>query len=654
MKPLIPKIALALAWLASLAISQAEVVNLQYEEADIADGPWRTIEPSRLVRHADGSASVDTENTRFFRFRVGKSGQGGVFPLMALRQLTPKVVEVARAHIQQIALAVDSDDAEDSARWNDVDIAPFACPLIAPNSAAGASPNYLELKIVAKKTRLAPVRGFLRNVSSDEGSLDRGYIIVSLDRSDLPVLEFSTDGETPAERLMKKTNGKVPARIVRYGPTFWAAEDAEGNLLANHGTEPMKIPHAMLDQMSRRNSGEDDARSTVLHKPFRSGLKLQPYESYAALKADWNNSPVHKLLRQRRAEQARIQWDLEDGKLPEILDVTLTRSNSFFGEVRVTDLVLHDDDEGLAEVTVLRTGGFRVVGRKVGTAPVTFRTAEGIQHKVLRVRPLVIRPLGAGKHADNEPPHWKDPQTWYVGSWNDQCHWYQLEDSDWCRLVGCGPTALAMLFGYWDRKGVESAFYKNSMNFASLSQSDAPQELDTANQRAIVRGAYRKLHEDCDVICNPVGDEGGTLPEDLIEGYYSYIWPITQGNLSGGTPNPTSITFGGPLCNYYVSWAYDFWGDDWDSSGSRVASGIKDGRPGVVGLGWLWHYGVAYGYKRQDKVMKVNGEEIRLAIRRHFKVNCGWKNDGPHWFNAHDVFLGLSSSLSQRNTPKQP
>lgn len=632
-------------------LAHAEVVHLEYEEADTPDGPWRKVDASRLVRHTDGTASVDVDKTTVFRARIGKSGDAGTLPLLAVRTLTPRIAEVARAHIAQIAAAVDSDDAEEAARWQDVDIAPFASPLRAPHVGDDSAPTYLELKVVAKRSRITPLRGFLRSVSSDEGSQDRGYMIVSLDRSDLPVLEFATEGETPVEKLMKKTNGKTPARIVRYGPTFWAAEDAAGNLIANHGTEPMKLPPEYVNFMDRRNSGEDDQTSTVLHKPFRTGLKLSHYRSYAELKEDWNNSPVHKLLRARRAEKAKIQWDIEDGIIPEFLNVTVLRTNVFFPETRVSDVVLHDDDEGaIASITVLRTGGFQVVGRKVGSAPVTFRTAAGLQHKVLRVRPVIIRPLQVGKH-NVGTPHWKDPKSWYVGTWNDQCHWYQLEDSDWCPLVGCGPTALAMLFGYWDRKGVESAFYKDAGSLTSLANSDAPQELDTSSKRAIVRGAYRKLHEDSDVICNPFGDEGATIPEDLVEGYYSYIFPITKPKFVNGVPNPTAILYGGPLCNYYVSWAYDFWGDDWDSSGSRVATGIKEGRPGVIGLGWLWHYGLAYGYKRQEKVVVVDGEEVVLNVKRHFKVNCGWKNDGPHWYSAYDVFLGISSKLSQNKAP---
>jgi len=45
-----------------------------------------------------------------------------------------------------------------------------------------------------------------------------------------------------------------------------------------------------------------------------------------------------------------------------------------------------------------------------------------------------------------------------------------------------------------------------------------------------------------------------------------------------------------PSIGYKTSWAWDAFGDDWNTSGSRVAGGIKKGRPGIVGLGvlWLW------------------------------------------------------------------
>jgi hypothetical protein len=99
------------------------------------------------------------------------------------------------------------------------------------------------------------------------------------------------------------------------------------------------------------------------------------------------------------------------------------------------------------------------------------------------------------------------------------------------------------------------------------------------------------------------------------------------------------------------SWAWDAWGDDWQVSGVRLANGLKNGRPGVVGLGTLWHYGVAYAYRRKETKIFVNGKEVVGMVNRYFKVNEGWKNNSPSWYSAYDIFLGLTAKISQTKLP---
>jgi hypothetical protein len=254
--------------------------------------------------------------------------------------------------------------------------------------------------------------------------------------------------------------------------------------------------------------------------------------------------------------------------------------------------------------------------------------------------------------AQASAPFWKTVTEKYAGGWGDQMRWKQLMDSDWCDAVGCGPAALGMLVGWYEnKKSVESAFYTSANSFSSISTIDAPQFLDTTSKRAKVRAAYALLHELCDVICDPFSDAGATMPSDLIEGFFGYITPVAS------PVGISSLLYGGgsPLVGYSYSYAYDFWGDDWDSSGSRLANGIIDGRPGVVGLGVLWHYALAYGYMRQDYVVTINGNDQYLGLRKRFlKCNEGWAKDSAAWYSAYDVFLGLSVNMWQKKVPVQP
>jgi hypothetical protein len=628
---------------------QAETVTLQYEMAPSLNGPWSKVDLNALVVHPDGTTTVDSQLPKtYFRLQILQNGQQGTFPILPLADLPPRVLDLAKAQLGRISGNSNLLNGE----WSDIAISPFVCPVGDPSGGAGS--GLVELKLISKPKNPRAIRGFRPNASDDE-SCDRGFLLMSLDRSNLPLLEFSTEGLTKGEQLLKRCGTQTPAKILRFSPTFWAAEDAEGRLIGNQGTEPFFIPHAYSNIVNRRFTGVIDSETGVSNVPAKpTGIRNQPYRSYAEMKRDFQVNPVIETMRKRRAEYARLQWDLEDGKQPQILQVRVGQAVSLLPGKQVDNVTLHwEEPRSLADVSPIpRLGGIRVVGLIPGSAPLIVRIDEKLEQYVLHVLPAGIVGGLQPSLAGIEAPHWETKVEAYAGNWSDQRHWYQLRDSsDWCDLVGCGPTALAMLFGWWDAKGVPSAFYKSLTSFESMSQSDAPADLSTSGRKAIVRGAYKMLHEQCDVICNPFGDDGATLPEDLIEGYYSYVHQVSSG-IGLGT-----IMFSGfnkPLVGHSCSWAYDFWGDDWEESGSRVATGIKNGRPGVIGLGWLWHYAVAYGYIREELVADLGSGEINLGTRRWLKCNEGWKNSSPSWYSAYDVFLGLTTRMWQKNTAHNP
>lgn len=639
-----------LGWAGLAGLVHAEVVTLHYEQAPAPSGPWTQVDPARVQVLPDGTAAIDSQARQaYFRLRILPSGDGGTLPLLPLAEVPASSLEVARRHIAASQRAADpTDEDDDTADWADVQFAPFACPLFKPGDGS-VQPGYVELKLVAPRPSPRAGEGFLPHLSDQPDSCDRGFIIVSTSRDDLPALEFNSSGPTPVERLLRRCGGKTPARVVRFGPTFWAAEDAAGNLIGNLGTEPFKIPHEFAAVMERRFSGEIQTERDLLELPPDLKLKLAGYANYAELKRDYEASPVHRLLRERRAAYAGFHWDLEEGRMPTILELRAGETNVFLAGTVVTDVVVHwEGIRNLADISLLRSG-IRVVGRQVGSAPMTVQTSRGLQYYVLRVRSTAA---GSAGLAGAATPFWRT-KTWWAGDWNDQMHYYQLRDSDWCDLVGCGPTALAMLFGYWDRRGVPSAFYTGlagTAGFDSLRLSDAPQEINTAARKATLRKVYHPLHDLCDVICPPFTDAGATWPGDLIEGFAGYLHPVAN-NLG-----LASVIYGkgNRLVNYSCSWAWDSWGDDWEVSGVRVANGIKSGRPGVVGLGVLWHYGVAYAYRRKEFVLPVGNEEVVLQLKRYFRVNEGWASFSPSWYSAYDVFLGLTANLSQARTPQLP
>lgn len=649
---------LALAGCISLSpnrLSAAESVTLTYESAPSIDGPWSKVDPRLMQVNANGSATVETEaKATFFRMRVSADGQETSIPVVTLSKVPVATLSAARNQLTRLAAEAGSEAEE----WAGAELSPFAAPLT--DRATPGGTTYYEFKISAKP-KLAITGGFRKFDSDENRPSSRGYMICSGDRSDLPIVQFATEGESVVDNLLRKCGGVTPARVVRYGASFWVAEDERGALIANHGTEPFKVPPEMVEEMSRVAAGLMDTETGQNDLPPAMNWKPSFYRSYAEFKADYETNAVYQLLRTRRAEHAKAYWDAEAGLFPEVLTLRVGETAAFLAGQRITRLIvdIESDEKANADLTLPRLGGLQAVGRIAGRMGIKVVNGETITRYVIEVRPRILAAeaelngTGSGPlQAAALSPYWKTITEAYAGDWGDQLRWYQLRRDDWCELVGCGPLAIGMLLGWWEReKNVPSAFYRSVVNFSSLSNVDAPKYLDTSGKRALVRDALAKLHDYCDVLCDPFSDAGATMPGDLIEGWQTYLFPVAN------TIGSASVTYGNgnPLVGYSASWAYDYWGDDWEYSGSKVASGIKDGRPGVVGLGVLWHYVVAYGYFREDLMATIGGTEMYQGVRRRFfKCNEGWGNSSPAWYSAHDVFLGLTANVWQRRSPQQP
>ena len=83
-----------------------------------------------------------------------------------------------------------------------------------------------------------------------------------------------------------------------------------------------------------------------------------------------------------------------------------------------------------------------------------------------------------------------------------------------------------------------------------------------------------------------------------------------------------------------------------------MANGIKNNRPGIVGIGW-WgdeHFALAYVYKRKERYEGCGSDKELDEISRYFKCNWGW-GDTRKWTNAEDVWLGLTAKLRQLHAP---
>ncbi|MBC8096353.1 MAG: hypothetical protein H7Y43_11115, partial [Akkermansiaceae bacterium] len=287
-----------------------------------------------------------------------------------------------------------------------------------------------------------------------------------------------------------------------------------------------------------------------------------------------------------------------------------------------------DDDEGedtpLAAINLDGTdGGLWITGGREGSAGLTVQTAAGVQHFELIVLPGGAALKGVARRAEGLfTPGWQTPSVWSVaGGYSSTPRYKQTTDSNlWCPKVGCGPVAWAILLAHWDReRNVPAAFYRNMP--ADLTISDAPEKV--SDKPAHMKAVYNNLHDLCDVICNPTGSAGATPPGDMIEAGATYLWfPKTLGYLGFG-----------------YSWAWDLNDPDWNEPSNRIRTSIKKGRPAIVGLGWLWHYGVAYKYRYQEFKSAPNWVVYK---RRWFACNEGWGKGEGAYYSGGDTFLGAA------------
>jgi hypothetical protein len=82
----------------------AATVNLNYESAPSADGPWVPVEAGAQVRQADGSISIDAAGSRFYRLRIegtdvanpSSSVRLGALPETAAKRLAFRLPELGR------------------------------------------------------------------------------------------------------------------------------------------------------------------------------------------------------------------------------------------------------------------------------------------------------------------------------------------------------------------------------------------------------------------------------------------------------------------------------------------------------------------------------------------------------------------------------
>ncbi len=593
----------------STAASPAgDAVTVWIEKAPSLSGPWSRVDLKTAPLDADGNPRMPVERQgEFYRtqIRLGPAVQIG--DPIPLSEVPPELVTRAKNFLN------DRDESDPEGWPEDAELEPWLFPQYMVTGDGSVKPVYFEFKIVRKAfASPAPAPAFALTRPEKELSRDCGFILLSATEEDFPIAGFATEGPTPTERLARLA-GTARIRVVRYGPTFLVAENEDGKLVATQGAMPFRLDPDILKLNGAEWRGDTDAGLDQSPEGLPS-RKLSHYRDYNDFRADFATNPVYIQLRKNKAARAKLDWDIIQGRLPDTATLNVGQSLLLLSSLPaapVPEYNFASEQGDLIRVTLPATGGVKITGAALGTG--VLRVRQGSAEYVIAV--LVNAPAGL-----RNPGDVLSTQSWYALNWQAQPRYFQLSDDKWCDLVGCGPVAWAILLSWFDRnRGVEQAF-------RGEGSGDPPFELASSTDKAKVKTAYNDLHEFCDVICDVFSDQGATWPSDMTEGFKDYT---KQADQAGQIKR---------------SWTINSDTGTWPDAGAlRSRDAIKKGYPAVTGLGWLWHYVVAYGYKYKTTDVG-NGKSV---TKRYLKCNMGWAGRGPQWYDLGDTFYSADVNLTK-------
>lgn len=210
-------------------------------------------------------------------------------------------------------------------------------------------------------------------------------------------------------------------------------------------------------------------------------------------------------------------------------------------------------------------------------------------------------------------------EYWAAGGQAAQPAYDQFEQSGcW---IGCGPVALAMMFLWADRQaGTGNAYWAPRNGLYRQNGGRGADAVAPLNQDQGVVNVIQELHNDVGTFC--IFGSGATFPWSM-GGSWQYLNGRTGTTLD---------------CDW------DSLGIDEDGLRDKAISSIRDRHtPAVIGIGWLSHYPLAFGYAWQQRTVQHcfiwcwND----TVTDQCFYVNEGWGGGGAgDWVDASTWFAG--------------
>lgn len=584
--------------------ASAASVLLQFEEStDLKT--WSKVPEGELTPLANGAIVRTTDNTKaFYRLTINPGGLGGSVPVLPLREAPAFAVDIAQSFLKDFLVAGEGEGGTDpEGNWVDVQLGPVCYPVYDPAVDNGKSPAYLEFKVVKRAAGARP--GIAENKfdlsppPDEKEDLGFGYILISLTRGDSPVVQFGDVGLTPVERLLRKVKSGLPLKPMRFDDGLLVAEGPAGEVLGSLGNAPFRIDPQVLEFAGKEFDGvvENGGEKSDPGPEFKVGA----YDSYEDFKKDFVGNPFFQKLREVRADQVKREWQTVTGEEPTVVQLKIKGQELILRGQQIKSFIIDSPDIASVQRSSAASG-LIVTGLRSGGARLDVVLGDGTTDTLLI---LVLGPTGSIAQLNTASTGWTSWSYWYAGSWSDQRRYSQFSnDSQMCPsgASGCGPTAWAMLYGWWDRKGSPRTLKNPSLADSPLTNDDS------------VRDCCRYVFNRVGTFC--VSGQAATVPWAMKNGYK---WGDARG------------------AGYSISWT---WGVPYLSPGSvgKARDSIQAGRPSIIGLGFYWHYPLAYGYKsRSYKLLGVTWD-----TQRYFKCNMGWGGSSPEWRNGSSVWFGTN------------
>ncbi len=581
---------------APAAFCTTSLLRLERSDSLGPGAVWQEV-PSNTLPLTEEGAFQDTYEspTGFYRMRIDSGGDWGV-PLNIPLEDVPRIaVDIAQE-------LLDNPGDERLEGWEGAILGPTAFPMYTPGL---DKPTYMEFAVLSPQPEPPDLPfGGLRSGSSAPqtsplgynclSATPRGFILVSLTEDDKPIVTYSTEGRTRTECLRNRARASA-VRIVKITDECYAAENSEGKLVAYHGPPPVYYPDEIMELCDKVFEGQGDPQGEK--NPDPPPFEGEPYKSYEAFKKDLQESKRFQEARRRRREAAKAEWEVVNGLHQEVINITVCNETTIFGDRVVLKLVLGDPT--LATFKILNQGVL-IHGKKAGvtTLHVEFSIPGGAEayDGVLIVSESPLSP--------DLPTGWSSWQYWDTDDmWAQRCYEQEWGGSCWS---GCGPTAWALIYGWWDRSGRNTG----------LIDGTAPQYNNDA-----VRDCIWYVVDRVGTYC--VGSSGATNPWNMYKGYK---WAQHRG--SGWS--------------YQYKWTSPCFGWTWDGPRDLAIDTIKnDHRPVIIGTGCASaHYPVAYRYKyRRYTVWGVT-----WSRQRRFYCNMGW-GCSAEWKDADGIWFACKASF---------